>query len=796
MLKNALLATTFLFAANAVSSAADLLPTTKGPPPAPAVYNWTGFYAGVNAGGAFGSFDPITATIPGSYFGPANSAAVNAAGVQRIDPAGFTGGAQIGYNWQVGRFVGGLEADFNYLHLNGAANSGAVPYPGIFGYQFVVSSYANSDWLFTLRPRIGFAADNWLFYGTGGLAVTNLRTDFVFTDQIFGSLNAVQSALVNTDKLGYAIGGGVEWGLTDQLSLKAEYLHVGFDRTAAKQTGSNIPTQPFYQSADLSGDIVRVGLNYRLGDPNASSSSGAPAWPAPSAFQSDWEFDVGTRTWLSSGKVGAPEPLFYPPPASTLASRIVFTGLDAWSGETYARVDHSSGLFVKGFLGAGGITGGKQNDEDFPPLPASHVYSNTLSSASGNLGYADIDAGYAFLKSPAAKFGAFVGYNYYTDHINSYGCTQIAASYDCSFLPQGVDGLTQSDTYNSLRLGLSSQFMLTERLKFTADAAYLPWVNFRGVDNHNFRELLLPEKASQGDGTMLEASLDYKITDNWSVGAGARYWAWSMQNGAITFDFLGHPPPFNEPARYNAERYGVFLESDYHFGDATVGGATASEGSTDAGAPTNWTGIFAGGHLGGGWSDAHWSDPFPSTKVGPETNIAGFGDSTHATGPLAGGQVGANWQTGHWVVGLEAEGDWAGLRGENTCFSGLGGINCQHIVASLFDLAGRGGFAWDRSLLYAKAGGAWASTRYNLYGDTNALALGVGGAGVTTPGWLAGGGLEYALSDKWSTTFEYDHIGLDRATPSFPTVPVVNAAHVGIRESVDVFKLGLNYKLF
>jgi opacity protein-like surface antigen len=768
------------------ASAADILPTKKDAPDA--LYNWTGFYGGLNVG-AFGAYDPTTSTGPGPYFGPTSvySGAVSAVGKQSINPIGFLGGSQIGYNWQNGHLVGGLEAGLDYLHLNGSAN-GAAAYPGFPGTVFLVSAYANADWLLTIRPRVGYAADNWLFYATGGLAAAEPRVDYMFTDSTGGPFRAIQSAVQNSARLGYAIGGGVEWGLTDQLSLKAEYLHVGFDRTTATQTGSNIPRQAFQQSADLRGDFFRVGFNYRFGGPDGWFS--APAWSAAEAAKSDWEFDVGSRTWLSTGKIGAPNPLFNSPPTpQLLSSRIVFSDLNGLAGETFARLDHSSGFFAKGFLGAGAILNGHQNDEDFP---AAFVYSNTVSSASGHIGYADVDVGYSLFRAPGAKFGPFVGYNYYSEHINTYGCAQIAGDYTCA-VPQAAEGLVQDGVYSSLRLGLSSEFMLTNRLKFTADAAYLPWVNFQGQDDHDFRQLLLPERAPRGDGVMLEASLDYRLTNNWSVGAGARYWTWNTRDGSVTFDFQAFPVTFIEPARYNSERYGVFVQSDYRFGDTTP---LTPEGSADAEAPANWTGLYIGGHLGGGFSDTHWSDPFGSTSIGSKVNFAGFGDATHATGPLAGAQIGANWQTGHWVIGAEADGAWADFRGENTCFSGIGGVNCQHAVNSIFDLAARGGFAWDRSLIFAKAGGAWTSAHYNLYGDTYRLALGTGSASAITAGWLLGGGLEYALSDKWSTVVEYDHIGGVNAAPSFPTVAVINTAHIGVSQSVDMFKLGLNYKLF
>ena len=115
------------------------------------------------------------------------------------------------------------------------------------------------------------------------------------------------------------------------------------------------------------------------------------------------------------------------------------------------------------------------------------------------------------------------------------------------------------------------------------------------------------------------------------------------------------------------------------------------------------------------------------------------------------------------------------------------------MVKDLETVTGRLGYAWNRSLLYAKGGAAWAETTYNLNGNTGSLALGTGSTNATASGWVAGGGVEYALTNHWTTSFEYDHVGLDSATVPFPTVAVVNTQTIGIRQSIDL-KLGANYK--
>lgn len=785
------------------AAAADL--RAKAPPASPAVHNWTGFYIGATAGATWGSYDPETSTAGGAYLDAASAAAVNAAGIQSIKPSGFAAGIEGGYNWQTGSLLLGVEADLQAVHLNGATNSGAVIYPGTpAGKSFTITSYGNADWLLTARPRVGFVAPNhWLFYATGGLALTRLQSDYSFIDD---NGPAEETGKLDSVRAGYAVGGGVEAPLTDRLSLKAEYLHVDFANAAGAVTANSLatafPGQVFTHSGDLKADLVRAGLNYRFGGSRTRPTSDAilpfkvPPWKAQPPLNTAWEFEAGVRVWFSSGSIGAANPLLgFPPPPSDLVSRLIYSGLDAVSGEAFARVDHASGFFVKGNLGAGGVGRGQLNDEDF--YADSPAYSNTRSSASGHIGYATIDFGYNFLTAPGAKVGAFVGYNYYAQAINTHGCSQIAGSDICApASPSNLLVITENNNFNSLRVGLSSEAMLSDRLKLTADAAYVPWVNYTGLDDHLLRQLLLLQSASSGDGVMLEGMLDYNITNAWSVGVGGRYWAWNMNTGGETFDELaGSSASSTQLARYTSERYGMFVQSNYKWGDVTP--VAAAPASTAA--PMNWTGFYLGGNMGGGWSFGNWSDPFGSAPSGVGgTNIAGFGDTTQATGPLGGGQIGANWQTGPWVFGAQADAAVTNMRGENTCFSGIGGINCQHAVNFLGTITGRVGYAWDRSLAYVKGGGAWTDTTYNLLGNTadkrTILALGTGSTSLTEWGWTLGGGLEYALTDHWTAFAEYDYIGIGSVTVPFPTVARINSQSINVKQSVDFFKLGVNYK--
>jgi opacity protein-like surface antigen len=175
-------------------------------------------------------------------------------------------------------------------------------------------------------------------------------------------------------------------------------------------------------------------------------------------------------------------------------------------------------------------------------------------------------------------------------------------------------------------------------------------------------------------------------------------------------------------------------------------------------------------------------------------NVAGFGDITRATGPLGGGQIGVNWQAGSWVLGVQADASAADVTGQNSCFTGLGGVLCGRIINGLGTLTGRVGYAWDRSLAYVKGGGAWIDTTYSVFGNTDALTLGSGSTTLNDWGWTVGAGAEYAITNQWTTFVEYDHIGAPSASPSFPTVTTIDAASIAVKQSVDLFKVGVNYK--
>jgi outer membrane immunogenic protein len=251
----------------APAMAADIHMPLKAPPPPP-VFSWTGFYIGGNAGGAWGR-DPINTTqTVGPGFFAIDGLGVGAAASPTINPTGFTGGGQIGYNQQTGNWVWGLEADFEYLGLKGS-RAGTFQFPSTLpggpigppAQFFSVATSVSTNWLFTARPRLGIASNNWLFYVTGGVAVGNEK----FAQTIMLLVPFVENAAFSTTRVGWTVGAGVEYALNRNWSIKGEYLYVDLGNVST--VGTIVPPAAGFVDATtthLTTSIGRGGINYRF----------------------------------------------------------------------------------------------------------------------------------------------------------------------------------------------------------------------------------------------------------------------------------------------------------------------------------------------------------------------------------------------------------------------------------------------------------------------------------------------------------------------------------------------------
>jgi outer membrane immunogenic protein len=222
----------------ASAQAADL---TYEPAPSldtPAAFNWSGFYLGVHGGIGGGTFD-------GSF---RYETEVGTMGYGVSDRAfGAFGGAQIGYNYQFApNWVAGVEADFAASGIKAEHTEG---YPDD-GYSYTYATQI--DWFGTLRGRLGYAFDNVLFYGTGGAAYGKVT----YSDG--GTYDP--SREVSETNWGWTAGAGFEYGITQNITLKTEYLYV--DLGSLEATSFAIPDDRM--GVDTAFHTLKAGLNYKF----------------------------------------------------------------------------------------------------------------------------------------------------------------------------------------------------------------------------------------------------------------------------------------------------------------------------------------------------------------------------------------------------------------------------------------------------------------------------------------------------------------------------------------------------
>ncbi|MGY4282051.1 outer membrane immunogenic protein [Bradyrhizobium sp. LM2.7] len=229
------------------ASAADLAYKARPAAVAPiAVYNWTGFYLGGHIGGGWGQVDS-TSAAPGTVSFPTGTP------FSRNDTSGFLGGVQGGFNWQFTNLVLGLEGEYTWSDVKGDATTVSPIFPGV-----VVTSHVKTEDLAMVTGRIGYAANEWLFYAKGGWAFVHGTSNGVVT--VGGA--PFSNTSTSTDRDGWVVGAGVEWGFAPNWSAKLEYNHVELD-TARVQVNQTVGPATFVDTSTKL-DIVKAGINYRF----------------------------------------------------------------------------------------------------------------------------------------------------------------------------------------------------------------------------------------------------------------------------------------------------------------------------------------------------------------------------------------------------------------------------------------------------------------------------------------------------------------------------------------------------
>jgi opacity protein-like surface antigen/outer membrane protease len=608
--------------AYAVSQTPAPLPAFAGPPPAPlplagpppavaarpvvavvrpAVWNWTGFYFGANAGLALATSNFADPFGP-SVFGDA------------VRSPGCMTGGQIGFNWQAPgwRWVLGVEADADAIASDGTSTCFAAS-----ALTINATCRVRPQSVATLTGRVGYAMgptdelqniaptgflplrSATLLYGKAGVARANSQIDMATNNDLAGFFGpGITSNSTNMTFWGWTVGFGVEQALSAAWTLKVEYDYVGFPSRNVANLGSASfdqaanplsATAPGSSGVSQNIQLVKLGLNYRWGADPLQWGAPAPAVgalrtppPAPS-FLVGWDAEGGARYFGSWGRFQKDLGVFTSAglPGITSVSRLTYADMQTNSGELFGRVDSPWRVFVKGFIGTGANTGGQMNDEDFGiPLPSATAvtyaaYSNTISDVSGTINYGVIDAGVNLLEATSYKVGVFAGYFFLNQDMNGFGCHPLA-NINCvpNVPPTGSAIISENDKWRAMRVGVSGETELINRLRLSGDVAYLPVVNFSGVDTHFFGNTgavasINPESANTGVGVQIEAMLSYLVTSHFSIGLGGRYWALWTNNGQAnrtTDDGAPIIPMAPQAFRGTVEEAGVFLQGAYRFG--------------------------------------------------------------------------------------------------------------------------------------------------------------------------------------------------------------------------------------
>jgi outer membrane immunogenic protein len=230
--------------------AADL-PMPAPPPRAPAAYvpiappfSWSGIYFGGNLGAAWNR-GTISDAAGNSFTLPSNNAV-------------FTGGGQVGGNYQMGWIVLGVEGQFDWLANQNNASAGLVAPNGD-----TINVVSKDRWLTTLTGRVGVAADHWLFYAKGGGAWVGNQSFTVNDVTVPSSSFTTSSGGWNS---GWTVGGGIEWAFAGPWSVKVEYDYI---RLSAKSftvpaTSTFFPNDVFTTS-NRNIQTALFGINYRFG---------------------------------------------------------------------------------------------------------------------------------------------------------------------------------------------------------------------------------------------------------------------------------------------------------------------------------------------------------------------------------------------------------------------------------------------------------------------------------------------------------------------------------------------------
>jgi outer membrane immunogenic protein len=230
---------------------------------------WDGGYAGISVGAVIGQASASTTVItsPESYFGPNDFASVASAGAQSVPLRAGSFDAHAGFNWQTSNLVLGIETTIGAQKVRGGRQSAETASAYVPGYNYTIKSFVEQDWLWTLRPRLGFASGDMLFFATGGIAVGNVRGKWNYS---LPAQTATESGSESVVKVGFVVGAGVEMALSKRWSVNAELLRVDLGSISVDSNnvrfanGAIFPQTVVRHVVNFDANLATLGLRYRF----------------------------------------------------------------------------------------------------------------------------------------------------------------------------------------------------------------------------------------------------------------------------------------------------------------------------------------------------------------------------------------------------------------------------------------------------------------------------------------------------------------------------------------------------
>jgi outer membrane immunogenic protein len=719
------------------AAAADLPIVAKAPPAIAA--SWAGFYLGVHGGYGwkqddFSLSDNFTFTAPQHLNGVKSQGAVY--------------GGHVGYNWQFGRAVTGLELDFSASDIKGS--NGISETNPLFGggtRTVTLSQAENVKYLGSARARLGWLpTDNVLLYGTAGLAWE--RLDSTSSNLLTDSPPAAPATQLSTtktpiDKFGWVAGVGAEMMLGSPNWIgRVEYLHYDFGQVATASSFDRVGG--FRSDRSTAGsqtiDLVRAGVSYKFGEPSRVASMAYYGKAPAAAPQATW---AGFYLGVHGGYGWGDDPFMVPGDFFMFPTGTALNGVKSkgWAAGGHMGHNWQYGRVVTGLeidLSAADIKGTSNTlFQDFGGGTSVTVSMNEkvqyLGTARGRLGWAPVE----------------------------------------NLLLYGTAGLAWE------RLETGAMFSQTSVLGTTTGWSTVPADRFGWV-------------AGVGGEMMLGNS-------NWIGRIEYLHYDFGRISDENTFSLSGAPPVSiaSTSGRQTIDllRAGV----SYKFGPdvAVASGAQAMYAKAPRVSPpsASWAGFYLGAHAGYGWKENDFATSFFDTFVG----------GIKSKGWLAGGQAGYNWQYASVVAGLEIDGSATGIKGSSaTATDGVFNETLSDNVKYLGTARARLGWTPAASwLLYGTGGLAWERVHRSRF-DFSAFP---GTPEVVTNeaprdhfGWAAGVGVETFIgnSNNWIARLEYLHYDFGTVESTFNAITTVvgdpSTIEKGGRQTIDTVRAGVSYK--